>query len=115
MPFYAQKRKGFAINYELAEELEIINELLWWEEEYNQLPLLEAIEEKFGVEAERVCTFESSRGDDVPGLQGFEYDATYILFDEYTEKISPDEWENLGQTLEENDTDIIEGSWAEAI
>ena len=113
MQFYTQKSKGFAINYELAEQLEILNELLLWEEEFNQLPLLEAIEERFGVEPERVCSFESLEDAEVHGLQGFDYDATYVLFDDYAEKATPDEWDALITILEDNDTDIIEGSWAE--
>lgn len=113
MQFYPQKSKGFVIDYDLAEELEVLNELLLWEEEYNELPLIEAIEEKFGVEPERIRYFEYSRGGYVQGLQGFNYDSTYVLFGEYIEKLCPEEWENLIKTLEEKDVDLIEGSWAE--
>lgn len=113
MQFYPQKSKGFIIDYDLAAELEILNELLLWEEEYNELPLIEAVEEKLGVEPERVRYFEYVRGGEVQGLQGFDYHSTYILFDEYSEKESPQEWENLVKILEERDVDLIEGSWAE--
>ena len=47
------------------------------------------------------------------GLQGFEYDLTYVLFDGAVEAFYPEEWENMNNYLEENDIDIIEGSWAE--
>jgi len=113
MQFNTQKSKGFVINYELAEQLEVLNELLLWEEEYNQVPLLEAIEKRFGVEPERICSFEYLENGDIQGLQGFDYDATYILFDDYAEKATPYEWDALITALENNDTDIIEGSWAE--
>ncbi len=113
MQFYPQKNKGFVINHDVAEELEISDELILWEEEYNEAPLIEAIQERFGVEPERVRHFEYSRGGYVQGLQGFDYDSTYVLFDEYTEASCPDEWENLVSILEEKDIDIIEGSWAE--
>ena len=113
MQFYPQKSKGFIIDYDLAEQLEILNELLVWEEEWDDTALLEAFGEKFGVEPERVRSFEYSRGGEVQGLQGFDYDITYILFDEYTEKSCPEEWDNLISILEEKDIDVIEGSWAE--
>lgn len=113
MQFYPQKNKGFVIDYDLAEQLDVADELILWEEEYNEAPLIEAIEEKFGIEPERIRHFEYARGGYIQGLQGFDYDATYVLFDEYTERSCPDEWENLVSTLEENDVDVIEGSWAE--
>ncbi len=113
MQFYPQKSKGFVIDYDLAEELELTDELLLWEEEFNELPLIEAIEERFGVEPERVRHFEDPRGEQVEGLQGFDHDSTYVLFDEYTERECPGEWENLMKILEEKDVDLIEGSWAE--
>ena len=91
MQLYPQKNKGFVIDYDLAE----------------------AIEEKFGVEPERVRHFEYARGGAIQSLQGFDYDATYVLFDEYTERSSPAEWENLVSILEEEDVDIVEGTWAE--
>ena len=113
MQFYPQKSTGFVINHELAEELELTDELLLWEEEANELPLIEAIEERFGVEPERIRHFEYSRGGYVQGLQGFDYDSTYVLFDEYTVNYSSEGWDNLINLLEEKDVDIIEGSWAE--
>ena len=113
MQFYPQKSKGFIIDYDLAEQLEILNELLVWEEEWDDTALLEAFGEKFGVEPERVRSFEYSRGGEVHCLQGCDYDSTYILFDDYTEKSCPEEWDNLISILEEKDIDVIEGSWAE--
>jgi len=113
MYVYPQKSKGFVIDYQLAEELEILHELLLWEEDYNELPLIEAIEKKLGVVPERVRHFDDHRCQQVQGLQGFDCDSIYILFDEYTERESPREWENLIKVLEERDVDLVEGSWAE--
>ena len=109
MEYYAQRNKGFAIDYDLAEELDIADEFLEWEAGGNDAPLLEIFEEKFGVEPEKVTSFE----DAVQGLQGFDYDATYVLFDPYAEEASPERWDILISILEEKDVDVIEGSWAE--
>jgi hypothetical protein len=113
MQYYPQRSKGFVIDYDLAEELGIENEFLEWEEEQNELPLREMFEERFGVEPERIATFEYDGGRPVQGLQGFEYDATYVLFDNSTEELYPHDWDKLINALEEKDVDIIEGSWAE--
>ena len=99
MEYYPQRNKGFAIDYDLAEELDIANEYLEWEEGSNDAPLLEIFEEKFGGY--------------IQSLQGFDYDATYVLFDPQTEEVSPEQWDNLISILEDKDVDVIEGSWAE--
>ena len=113
MEYYPQRNKGFAIDYDLAEELEIADEFLEWEEGSNDAALLEIFEEKYGVEPEKVTLFEYARGGYVQGLQGFDYDATYVLFDTHTETTNPEEWDNLISILEDKDVDVIEGSWAE--
>ena len=114
MQYYPQSSKGFAISHELAESLEVLEQLLLWEEEYNEVPLFEAFEDRFGFEPYEVRHFEDSTLNSVHGLQGFDYDSTYVLFDDSVEKFYPMEWENLLETLEDNDADIIEGSWAES-
>ena len=113
MQYYPQRSKGFAIDYDLAEELGIEDEYLEWEEAQNDMPLLETFEDKFGVEPERITIFEYSKGGYVQSLQGFDYDATYVLFDANAEKCQPENWDNLINLLEEKDIDVIEGSWAE--
>lgn len=113
MQFYPQNNKGFAINSDVAENFGILDEYLLWEEEYNEMPLFEVFEEKFGVEPEKIKFFEYHRGGEVQGLQGFEYDLTYILFDKDTEKAFPEEWDSLTVLLEDHDIDMIEGSWSE--
>ena len=113
MQYYPQRSKGFAIDYDLAEELGIEDEYLEWEEAQNDMPLLETIEDKFGVEPERITVFEYSKGGYVQSLQGFDYDATYVLFDTNAEKCQPENWDNLINFLEEKDIDVIEGSRAE--
>jgi len=115
MQFYPQSNKGFVIDHRLAEEFEILDELLIWEEEYNELPFFEVFEEKFGLEPDKICHFDFTTDDFIQSLQGFEYDLTYILFDNTIDNYCPEEWENLLTQLEEYDIDLIEGSWVEAV
>jgi len=113
MQFYPQSNKGFAINSDVADYFGVLDEYLLWEEEYNETPLLETFEKKFGVGPDRVKYFEYARHGEVQGLQGFEYDLTYVLFDKQSEKIYSEEWDKFTHLLEEYDIDLIEGSCAE--
>jgi len=107
--FYVQKNKGLAMDHYLAEELNMLDEFLLWEEEKNTLPFFEKFENTFGVEPDMIQAFD----DYVQGLQGFECDLTYVLFDSDTDSLYPEQWSGLLAQLEEHDVDIIEGSWAE--
>ena len=113
MQFHPQSNKGFAINSDVAADFGVLEEYLLWEEEYNETPLLETFEEKFGVEPETIKYFEYQRDGEVQVLQGFEYDLTYVLFNKHAEKIYPEEWEKFANLLEDHDVDLIEGSWSE--
>ena len=44
---------------------------------------------------------------------GFVYDNVYILFDEFVEESSQEEWDELTIFLEEHDIVLDEGSWSE--
>ena len=104
------RKKGFIFNEDVAEDLEILNEYKTWEEEYDYTPLIEIFNEKFGVEPEFPKYFDR---DYVRGLQGFDWNVTYLLFDSYIEKAYPDEWDKFTNSLEDMDIDLIEGSWLE--
>ena len=47
MQFYVQKNKGLAMDHYLAEELNMLDEFLLWEEEKNTLPFFEKFIEIF--------------------------------------------------------------------
>ena len=104
------RKKGFIFNEDVAEDLGILNEYRMWEEDYDYTPLIEIFNEKFGVEPEYPKRFDR---DYVQGLQGFDWDVTYLLFDSYLEKAYADEWDKFTSNLEEMDIDLIEGSWSE--
>ena len=113
MQFYPQNNKGFVIDHDLADNFGILDEYLIWEEEYNETPLLETFEEKFGVGPDGIKYFVYDRHGEVQRLHGFEYDLTYVLFNKHSEKKYPKEWERLTNVLEEHDIELIEGSWSE--
>ena len=48
----------------------------------------------------------------VQGLQGFDWDVEYLLFDWVIEQC-PEEWDKFISIMEEMDIDVIEGSWSE--
>ena len=113
MQFYPQRKKGFIFNEDVAEELGILNEYQMYQEDYDYDPLIEAFNQKFGVEPEYPKHFKWEKGGYVQGLQGFDWDTEYLLFDTYVEQQYPDEWDKFINSLEEMDIDLIEGSWSE--
>ena len=62
MRYHPRKNKGFAIDHDLAEELNVLDQLLVWEEEFNELPFFEAFEEKFGFEPDNIQQFRYEQG-----------------------------------------------------
>jgi len=115
MQYCVQRNKGFAIDHELAENLSMSNELLTWEEEFNELPFLEAFEKKFNFAPSEIIFFGLNWEDErqVEGLQGFEHDLIYVLFDVSVDRLYSNEWNNLISFLEECDVELIEGGWIE--
>ena len=110
MQFHPMRKKGFIFNEDVAEEFGVLNEYRIYQDDYDYDPLIEAFNEKFGVEPEYPKYFDR---DYVRGLQGFDWNVTYLLFDSYVEKAYPDEWDNFTNSLEDMDIDLIEGSWSE--
>ena len=83
------------------------------EEENNEMPLFEVFEEKFGLRPDKIKYFEYEKDGCIKDLQGFVYDNVYILFDEFVEESSQEEWDELTIFLEEHDIVLDEGSWSE--
>ena len=113
MNFYLQSGKGFAIDHELAEDIDLLDEYVIWATEEDEAPLLTAMEEKYGLLPEKVKYFEYIRHGEIQDLEGFDYDSTYILFDESTEEENLNEWNNLRTILDEHDVIITQGEWSE--
>ena len=112
MQVYSQTSKGFPIDTELANELGLLDEYLIWEEEYNTEPFCAAFEEKFGVAPMDLKRFEYAREGYIKSLTGFDWDETYVIFDEPMEEMA--EWDCMVRELEkELDILVEEGSWSE--
>jgi hypothetical protein len=112
MQVYSQSIKGFLIDTELANDLGLLDEFLIWEEVYDVEPFREAFEEKYGVAPLDLKHFEYSREGHIKSLSGFDWDETYVVFDELTEDLA--EWSQMVKELEkELDILIEEGSWSE--
>ena len=85
MQFYPQRKKGFIFNEDVAEELGVLNEYQMYQEDYDYDPLIEAFNQKFGLEPEYPKHFKWEKGGYVHGLQGFDWDTEYLLFDTWVE------------------------------
>ena len=113
MQFYPMRKKGFIFNEDVAEELGVLQEYQLYQEDYDYDPLKEAFNEKYGVEPEYPKHFKWEKGGYVQGLQGFDWDVEYLLFDDWVVEQCPEEWDKFINTMEEMDIDVIEGSWSE--
>ena len=113
MQYYPMRKKGFIFNEDVAEQLGLLEEYKLYQEDYDYDPLNEAFNEKFGVEPEYPKHFEWEKGGYVQGLQGFDWDVEYLLFDDWSIEQSADAWDKFTTTMEEMDIEIFEGSWSE--
>ena len=113
MQYYPKTMKGLLLNEDVAEQLGLLEEYQLYQEDYDYDPFNEAFNEKYGVEPEYPKDFEWKKGGYVQGLQGFDWDREYLLFDTWVEEQHPEEWEKFIAIMEEMDIDVIEGSWAE--
>jgi len=111
MRFFSKERKGFAIDPDLAEALDLLEEYLAWEEEHTCISFCSAFEEKYGVLPEAVKLFDYDEVDTIKDLCGFEWDRSYVLFEDYQEGTA--DWEKLAEILEEEDVSIDYGNWSE--
>ena len=113
MEYYPQRKKGFIFNEDVADELGILEEYQIYQNDYDYDPLIEVFNQKFGVEPEYPKHFKWERGGYVQGLQGFDLDTEYLLFDDWVVEQCPEEWDKFITIMEEMDIDVIEGSWSE--
>ena len=112
MGYFLRSGFGFAIDHELADEFGFLDEFLIWEEEDDHVPFCEAFDEAHGVSPEALTYFEYAREGYIQELEGFEYDTTYVLFDE---DLSDDieSYDCVVDYLDEYDVFLDEGNWKE--
>ena len=102
---------GFPIDTDLAAEFNLLDEFLLWEEQKDSGEFCVEFENKFGVYPEDLFHFEYNNDGYVQELEGFEWDKTYVIFDEVPE--SSVELQKLDEILEEQDITLEEGEWLE--
>ena len=111
MQFYPQHYYGFAVDNEVAERLQLNEAYDTYEISYDEMPFFESFENKFGVEPYKFADTTYEKGGYVQGLNGFEWDKTYLCFD--PSQTGDDKWEKMLSVLSEMDVDIEEGHWSE--
>ena len=112
MQFYPQSKTGFAISESVAEELGLATEYEAWQDDYDYDEFCNAFGEKFGVAPDRITHFEYERGGYVQGLSGFDWNQTYVLFDDYNK--NSDNWRPMKEKAEGDFGLIFEhGVWSE--
>jgi hypothetical protein len=111
MQYHVVQKKGFPIDTDLASELKLLDEFLLWEEQKDPEEFCAEFENKFGLVPENLLRFQYDREGCVHGLEGFEWDKTYVVFDDEVEDL--EEWQLLDEILNEQDVFLEEGEWRE--
>jgi len=111
MQHYPMSAVGFAIDEEVAKQLGLSHEYEVWDSEWDYDSFCMEFDYLYGVYPDKIQRFEYSRGGEVQGLSGFEYDCTYVIFDE--SRVGTEEWLSMLHKLEEHQVFIEEGSWSE--
>ena len=111
MQYHPQERRGFVIDLELADTMGLLNEFVIWEDTGDDEIFCVAFEEKYGIYPDKLESFQPNRLEDILNLNGFEWDKTYVLFEEYQNNTI--DWEKMVDFLEDEDVNLDYGSWAE--
>jgi len=111
MQFYPQHYYGFAVNEEVAERLQLNEAYDAYEMSYDEADFFEGFVEKYGIEPYKFADTTYERGGYVQGLNGFEWDKTYVCFD--PSQTGDDKWQKMIDALCEVGIDIEEGHWSE--
>jgi len=111
MHYHIVQKKGFPIDTDLASELDLLDEFLLWEEQEDAEEFCNQFEDRYGITPESLLHFEYSTDGHVKNLEGFEWDKTYVVFDEEIQ--DSDVWDHLDEVLNEQDVFLEEGEWRE--
>jgi len=111
MQYYPQHFFGFALNEDVAKKLQLTEAFDNYEMSYDEEGFCEGFENKYGVEPYTFADTTYERGGYVQGLQGFEWDNTYVCFHPAT--AGDDKWNTMVLQLENLGIDIEEGRWSQ--
>ncbi len=104
MYFSPRTANGFKIDEGIAEQIGLQEEFGLYLEDYDYDPFCLAFTEKYKAEPEEIKFFEWERGGYIQGLEGFEYDQYYVIFEGETDlsglpieiEVEYGEWAELG-------------------
>ena len=111
MHFFPQHFLGFAVDEEVAEQLDLIEAYNTYEMSYDEDDFFDQFESKFGITPYQFTDTTYERGGYVQGLQGFEWDNTYVCFHPAT--AGDEKWKNMVTKLEQLGIPIYEGRWSQ--
>jgi hypothetical protein len=111
MQFYPQHFIGFAVNEEVAEQLQLTEAFNSYEMSYEEDDFFDQFESKFGVVPYKFTDTTYEKGGYVQGLQGFDWDSVYVCFHPAT--AGDKKWDNMASQLEKLGIPLNEGRWSQ--
>tara|TARA_R110002074_G_scaffold14595_6_gene50238 strand:- start:13 stop:354 length:342 start_codon:yes stop_codon:yes gene_type:complete len=111
MQFYPQHFMGFIVNNETAGNLQLTEAFDSYEMSYDEDSFFDKFEESYGVAPYKFADTTYERGGYVQGLEGFEWDTTYICF--HPTSVGDAKWENMISKLENLGIFMQEGRWSQ--
>jgi|10_taG_2_1085330.scaffolds.fasta_scaffold34265_1 hypothetical protein len=111
MQYYPQHFFGFALNENVAEKLDLTEAFDSYEMSYEEDLFFEGFDTKFGIEPYKFADTTYERGGYVQGLQGFDWDTTYVCFHPATS--GDDRWRTMVSRLSELGIEMEEGHWSQ--
>jgi len=111
LQYYPQHYYGFVVDNDVARRLELAEAYDVYEMSYDEEHFFEGFQEKYGVEPYKFADTTYERGGYVQGLNGFEWDKTYICF--APSQAGDDRWNKMLFALEEAGILMQEGKWSE--
>ena len=111
MHFYPQRFLGFVVDEEVAQQLDLLSAFNSYEMSYEEDDFFDQFEDKFGIIPYQFTDTTYEKGGYVQGLQGFDWDNTYVCFHPAT--AGDERWNNMVSQLEKLGIPVQEGSWSQ--
>tara|TARA_Y100000593_G_scaffold63576_1_gene117499 strand:+ start:1889 stop:2230 length:342 start_codon:yes stop_codon:yes gene_type:complete len=111
MQYYPQHYYGFIVDNSVAELLDLSEAYDAYEMAYDEEQFFDQFENKFGVSPYQFTDTTYERGGYVQGLQGFDWDSTYVCFHPAT--AGDEKWNNMISKLQKLGIPMEEGRWSQ--
>ena len=102
---------GFIVDNEVAGHLQLTEAFDTYEMSYDEDSFFDKFEESFGIAPYKFADTTYERGGYVQGLEGFEWDTTYICF--HPASVGDAKWENMISKLDTMGISMEEGRWSQ--